>query len=245
MGAVRVDQLHIFYDKYLWADNIDLVVFSKSQDDSIVYDSQLDEHQNLHRLTNNVIFLWLNDGHYDLILSAYTFSRCSASAYCFECMRYFRRTETRLSHVCRTVYSCQQCYSSPEGCDRQDNFEIVCNECHVLFFNRECFERHLTKHVFRNSWGSYVSPCMHFFPPTCYKTVPRMTPFNKKKPTKHKCNRAYCQHCNKIKEIDHECFMEVCKIPKDPKLPTLYFFDFEMRVDECTCHSLCRQVVQP
>ena len=90
VGPVRVDQLHLFYDKYLRSDNIDLVVFSKTQDDGIVYDSRLDQHQNLHRLTNNVIFLWLNDGHYDLILSPYTFSRCCASAYCFECMQYFR-----------------------------------------------------------------------------------------------------------------------------------------------------------
>ena len=59
-----------------------------------------------------------------------------------------------------------------------------------------------------------------------------MTQINLNKTTKHKCNKAYCLHCNKIKEIDHECFMKVCKIPKDPKLPTLYFFDFETCVDE-------------
>ena len=53
IGPVRVDQLHIFYENYLAAD---LVVFSKAQNDTIVYDSRLDEHQMLHRLTNNVIF---------------------------------------------------------------------------------------------------------------------------------------------------------------------------------------------
>jgi hypothetical protein len=40
VGPVRVDQCNLFYEKYLLPDNIDLVVFSKSQQDSIVYDSR-------------------------------------------------------------------------------------------------------------------------------------------------------------------------------------------------------------
>lgn len=122
IGGVRVDQLHIFYENYLASDHIDLVVFSKQQHDTIVYDSRLDENKLLHRVTNNGIFLWLNEGHYDVIQSPYTFSRCSANVYCFCCMRYFSRWESQDSHVCRTVHSCQTCYSSYEGCKEEEGF---------------------------------------------------------------------------------------------------------------------------
>ena len=36
VAPVRVDQLHIFYEKYLAVENIDLVVFSKTANDTIV-----------------------------------------------------------------------------------------------------------------------------------------------------------------------------------------------------------------
>ncbi|CAB4044265.1 Hypothetical predicted protein, partial [Paramuricea clavata] len=138
VGSVRVDQLHLFYEKYLAVDAIDLVFFSKSLDDSIVYDSRLDEHEYLCRLTNKIVFLWLNDGHYDLILSPYTFSRCNSSRYCFECMHYFLRAETKSSHVCRTVHSCQRCYSSNSK---------VCSKCDEIGFikNKEGFTPHTDK----------------------------------------------------------------------------------------------------
>ncbi|CAB3979926.1 DNA polymerase [Paramuricea clavata] len=59
-----------------------------------------------------------------------------------------------------------------------------------------------------------------------------MTKITSKKATKHQCDKIFCTHCCKIKTKEHECFMKICKIPKNPKLPTLYFFDFETRVDE-------------
>jgi hypothetical protein len=34
-----------------------------------------------------------------------------------------------------------------------------------------------------------------------------------------------------MKDKNHECYMKVCKIPKNATLPTLYFYDFEMHVD--------------
>ena len=88
VGPVRVDECNLFYEKYLLPDNIDLVVFSKSQQDSIVYDSPLAGSGCIHRITNNVVFLWLNDAHYDLIVSPMHFSKVNSSKYCFACMRY-------------------------------------------------------------------------------------------------------------------------------------------------------------
>ena len=56
VGPVRIDQLHLFYENYLKPMGIDLVVFSKAQADSIVYDSRLDENGELHRITKVLFF---------------------------------------------------------------------------------------------------------------------------------------------------------------------------------------------
>ena len=122
-----------------------------------------------------MIFLWLNYGHYDLILSPYTFSRCNAARYCFQCMCYFRRGETKYFHVCKTAYSCQRCYSTSGGCNKEPDFIQECNTCHVLFNNRLCFTNNLTKKIFKNTYCKIETACEHmFFCKTCYKTVPCM-----------------------------------------------------------------------
>ena len=128
IGPVCVGQLQLVYEKYLKPDCIDLVVFSKTQSDTIVYDSRLDANQQVHRITNNVIFLWLNDAHYDLILSPYTFAHVNLGKFCFTCMLYFRRAESEISHVCRTSLTCYRCYSSPTKCSKEPEFQQQCTE---------------------------------------------------------------------------------------------------------------------
>jgi hypothetical protein len=176
VGPVRIDQCGLFYEKYLLPDdNIDLVVFSKSQQDTIVYDSRLDGHGHIHRITNNVIFLWLNDAHYDLIVSPAHFAKVNSSRYCFVCMRYYALHETKQTHICQTVNSCRSCYSNNVRCVKESNFKIECTQCNVLFYNSSCFQNHLTKRIFKNSWDKEVPPCNFFiFCKTCYKKVQRM-----------------------------------------------------------------------
>jgi hypothetical protein len=200
-GAVRVDQLHLFYEKHLKSFEIDLVVFSKLQYDTIVYDSRLNSNNQLERITNNVIFLWLNDGHYDLILSPYTFSKCNSSKFCFAYMRYFRRGENKTTHFCKTGNTCHRCYFSDRNCPPEDNFKQQCSECHVLFYNRNCFYNHLTQIIFKLSHGNMQSTCQQFFfCLTCYKTVLRKTAISVNKKTKHKCDETFCMHCNSMKK---------------------------------------------
>jgi hypothetical protein len=202
VGPVRIDQCVLFYEKYLLPnDNIDLFVFSKSQQDTIVYDSRLDGQGHIHRITNNVIFLWLNDAHYDLVVSPTHFAKVNSCRNCFACMRYFSLYETKQTHICQTENSCKSCYSNTVRCVKDDNFKIECTQCNVLFYNNQCFQNHLTKHVFKNSWGKYVPPCNFFiFCKTCYKKVPRMQKISQKKTTKHKCDEMYCKHCMGIKK---------------------------------------------
>jgi hypothetical protein len=244
--GVRVDQLHLAYENILSSRDVDLVVFSKQAGDTIVYDSRLDDSGLLHRITNNVIFLWLNDEHYDLILSPYTFSKINCANYCFSCMRYFHRWEKNGGkHVCTNVYTCRNCYTQ-NVCKSDPEFFQQCTECFVNFKNRDCFVRHLTKKIFVGKTEfkggkkiqQYITPCKQmFFCKTCYKKVPRkMTIKNKKNKSKtrpatapHNCDMIFCKHCNAVKEKTHECFIKICKTYKNPTWPTLYFFDFETR----------------
>jgi hypothetical protein len=56
-GGVRLDQLRDVYEGVLSAQNIDLVVFSKHNNDNIVYDSRTDNTDIIHRVNARVIFL--------------------------------------------------------------------------------------------------------------------------------------------------------------------------------------------
>ncbi|CAB4013527.1 DNA polymerase [Paramuricea clavata] len=42
----------------------------------------------------------------------------------------------------------------------------------------------------------------------------------------------FCLHCNKLKKKDHHCYIKPVKEQKNVTQPTLYFYDFETRVDE-------------
>ena len=65
VGAVRVDQLHLVYAGYLKPLGVDLVVFSKAKSDTVVYDSRLGDNNEIVRITDKIIYLWLNDSHDD------------------------------------------------------------------------------------------------------------------------------------------------------------------------------------
>ena len=229
-GGVRVDQLYKFYEILLCPDGIDLVVFSKQQNDTIVYDSRLDAVGNLSRINARVMYLWLNDSHYDVIISPNLFLK--SRKFCFKCMIYFRHMETRADHVCRTAYTCQSCYA-PEAVCGDEGVRQQCPLCGVIFRNVACYTRHLLEKIFKvgKTGNRYETPCNRmFFCQTCYKKVPRMNCTQGGKRTKHKCDEAYCAHCNAIRKKTHRCFIKPCKI-NIATHPTLYFFDFETRKD--------------
>ena len=224
VGPVRTEQLCLFYENYLRPLGLDLVVFSKKQSDSIVYDSRLDEDKKLHRVTNDVIFLWLNDGHYDLILSPYKFSRCNSNNFCLGCMRYFLREETKAVHVCRTTYTCLRCYSCAHPCSEQEGVLLKCTSCDIIFYNQTCFHNHLTQRVFKNSWGTPESTCQHFFfCKTCHKIVTRKTTLTTKKKIAHRCDEMFCTHCNAMKKKDHNCYMKESKYTNTSHTPRCIF----------------------
>ena len=192
VGAVRVDQLHLVYAGYLKPQGIDLVVFSKAKSDTVVYDSRLGGNSEIARITDKIIYLWLNDSHYDLILDPYTFSRCQRSKFCFKCMRYFKRTETANTHMCRTSNTCQRCYASLVKCPKQQGVKQLCTECDIIFYNLECFTKHLTQRTFKTSSGRMETACNRFFfCASCYKIVPRKMFISNGKTKKHSCMKCF------------------------------------------------------
>ncbi|CAB3978622.1 DNA polymerase [Paramuricea clavata] len=53
-----------------------------------------------------------------------------------------------------------------------------------------------------------------------------------KRYTKHKCDEMFCIHCNKLQKKDHHCYIKPVREQKNESRPTLYFYDFETRVNE-------------
>lgn len=180
-GPVRLSQMGDFYEAYLKEENIDLVVFSKKFKDKIVYDSRYDPDLNgVMRLTNDVIFLWLNDNHCDVVLSAKTFSQHSLKTFCFRCMKYRTHFETVDTHVCKAATTCLKCYRTNENCADEVDVKYECSNCQLIFYNRSCFQAHMFNRVFHSNMTANrpdvrkITPCnFMFFCKTCYKIVPR------------------------------------------------------------------------
>ena len=163
-SGIRIDQLHIFYKILLQPNDLDLVVFSKQQDDTIVYDSRLDASGNLVRANVRVMYLWLNNNHYDVVISPHVFLKHSMNRFCFTCMSFIRqRVETRSTHTCHTTYTCPSCYA-PEAKCRDEGFKQQCSLCDVIFRNAACYKRHLVERIFKiGKKGKSETPCQHMF----------------------------------------------------------------------------------
>jgi hypothetical protein len=233
-SGVRIDQLHKFYEILLRPNDLDLVVFLKQQNDTIVYDSRLNVVGNLARANAQIVYLWLNDNHYDVVISPYVFLKYNTARFCFACMNFFRRKgETRSNHVCRTAYTCHSCYAPRENCG-DEGVKHQCPLCDVIFRNAGCYKRHLVEKIFKiGKTGKSETPCQSmFFCQTCYKKVQRMTCLSGGKRTKHKCDEVFCNHCNALKKKTHECFVKPCRVHANASHPTLYFFDFETKKDD-------------
>ena len=139
----------IVYERYLKEKGVDLVVFSDLYYNTIVYDSRTDEHGNILRLTNDVVCLWLNRNHYDVVENMRIFTKSTIS-FCEKCMRSLsRKGEFVFNHVCRTFTTCRKCYSSGEECTSENDVMLQCSSCNVIFENSFCFQNHLFQKFLR------------------------------------------------------------------------------------------------
>ena len=158
-GSVAINQLNLVYENYLKKDNFHLVIFSKDKLDTIIYDSRVSNHDSFH-ISDKIIFLWLNDSHYDLILNPKLFSNLKLDLFCFKCMHYLKFDEYADSHICKNEDTCLKCYSN---CKKEANFSIQCSECNIIFKSSDCFRKHLFNKLFKNKNSIKVTPCQKFF----------------------------------------------------------------------------------
>ena len=250
VGNVKTEDMVKVYSCFLEGQGVDLVVYSDNFDNNIIYDSRTDENGDLIKLTNDVVCLWLNNKHYDVILSMRKFSKLSN--FCVKCMSHFGKYEHEDNHICNIKLTCQKCYRQT-NCTRineNNNNNIECDKCGILFNDFECFSAHLVNRIFKPIQSNYgkLTPCQYlFFCEICDKICPRFIFYTKTKVKKHNCNKSFCYHCKSYKKKDHYCYMKPSKIrPEDNEL---FFFDFETRVDEnklmipfyCIVQKVCKK----
>ena len=200
-GAVKTEDLSFFYLNFLAEQGVDLVVYSDNYDDNIIFDSRTDSEGNLIKLTNEVVCLWLNNNHYDVVLSMRKFNRLAH--FCVKCMSHYKQFEHKENHVCCTNLTCHKCFRQ-SNCPRNMNAnKFQCNNCKIIFYDQDCFLAHMSNTVFKPMQSNYnrLTPCQYlFFCDACDKICPRFIFFSKSNVKKHKCDKSYCYHCQAYKK---------------------------------------------
>ena len=195
------------YSNFLAEQGVDLVVYS-DKFDNIIYDSRTNESGDLIKLTNNVVCLWLNNSHYDVVLNMTKFAKLNH--FCVKCMSHLRKFEHQDNHICNTKLTCQKCYRQSD-CPRDENNsgKIECSNCNILFFDYECFCAHTVNRIFKPMQSNHrLTPCQYFFCDVCDKIFPLFIFFSKTNVKKHKCDKAFCYHCQQYRK---KIIIVICK----------------------------------
>ena len=182
IGVVKTEDLSQVYSNFLAEQGVDLVVYSDKYYSNIIYDSRTDENGDLIKLTNDVVCLWLNNKHYDVVLNMTKFAKLNH--FCVKCMCHLGKFEHQDNHICNTKLTCQKCYRE-SNCPRIDgDNKIECSNCNILFFDFDCFRAHTVNRVFKPIQSNYqrLTPCQYlFFCSVCDKICPRFILFSKMK----------------------------------------------------------------
>ena len=108
--------------------NYQIIVVSGDQNNAIIYPPQPRTNPNPEKS----IYLYYQANHFDVITSLPGF--LNRSYFCHACHKGYDHT---IDHLCEGMcYSCRGF-----GCTIEDN-EITCQECHRLFKNQTCYDRH-------------------------------------------------------------------------------------------------------
>ncbi|MCP5059035.1 MAG: hypothetical protein GY937_20210, partial [bacterium] len=133
---------------------------------------------------NEQVYLYLHDGHYDIIKSPSGFF--NTSFYCKHCDKAY---SNRYKHRCK--YVCTKCDARvPCAIDERKH----CAICNCNFNSVECYDRHLAVNQ-----GS--SRCMRF---KLCRMCGKGYPTNRQ----HVCGAAKCRNCGKFYKETHYCFIQ-------------------------------------
>ncbi|MCP5060057.1 MAG: hypothetical protein GY937_25425, partial [bacterium] len=133
---------------------------------------------------NEQVYLYLHDGHYDIVKSPSGFF--NSSFYCKHCDKAY---SNRYKHRCK--YVCTKCDARVPCAIGERKHCAICN-CN--FNSVECYDRHLAVNQ-----GS--SRCMRF---KLCRMCRKGYPTNRQ----HVCGAAKCRNCGKFYKETHYCFIQ-------------------------------------
>lgn len=131
-----------------------------------------------------------------------------------------------LNHICISHNTCFKCYSIHSGgCEIfEDAFK--CPLCNILFYERECYDKHLLNKAFTNMKCEKLraTPCQYYF--YCENVVPRYF-WMKGSFHRHDCDKVARMQCKTYAKSPHYCFINILDdmggIKKDNELPIFLF----------------------
>lgn len=160
------------------------------------------------------IYLYLHDGHFDVIKSICQFFCCS-----YFCIACYKPHDNYTQHRC--IYQCSGCRKNPI-CIK--SIKTPCEDCNKEFVSLECYQNHKQNFVNRTQTVcDYYKRCTQ-----CCRTY---TMYKNRK--NHKCDEIFCNTCKTHTTRDHQCYIQVIsKDIKSPKETLFVFFD-----TECTLNT--------
>lgn len=185
-----------------------LVIFSQDFADHPVFKGNL--------LSKNVLFLYHNNSHYDVIKNPNQFfSVFRYGKFCVDCETFFRDPK---DHKRSCIGKCPNCCKIGEGPCIGEPY-ISCTNCMITFVSEDCFSEHKKQ------------ACKAF-----KKCLDCQVVYNEKETKKfggHSCGFKYCRTCYSFHPPKRGCYISPLKIKKGPNgqfLEQKYmavFYDFE------------------
>ena len=205
LGACGLKEVGLFQDYLV---NYQIIVVSGDQDNAIIYPPQPRTNPNPEKS----IYLYYQANHFDAIRSLPGF--LNKSYFCHACHKGY---DVTTDHLCDGM--CQSCRGI--GCVIQDG-GMTCNECHRLFKNQTCYDRHKQEPI--NGGGRTVCEAIRKCP-NCHHSM------DVRHINKHPCvDNKECPTC-KVKstpgDLNHKCYMQQEQPKEESSYNQLLFFDFE------------------
>ena len=188
--------------------NYQIIVVSGDHNNAIIYPPQPPANPNPEKS----IYLYYQTDHFDVITKLPGF--LNKNYFCHACHKGYDHTT---DHLCDGM--CQSCRGF--GCTIEDN-GITCQECHRLFKNQTCYDRHKQEPI--NGGGRTVCEAVR----KCSKCHNSM---DVRRLNNHPCvDNKKCSTCKAVlnpEDPNHKCYIQQEQAKEEPSYAQLLFFDFE------------------
>ena len=223
-GPCTLAEVDLF-QKYL--TNYEINIVSSNHNDSIIYPPKPSANNNV-----TPIYLYLHDGHYDVITSMPGF--LSRVYFCHKCTKGYSNISDHLCDaMCRSCRS-YDCVIEGDG--------VVCGECERWFKSKDCYDSHKENLISTRTVCQTIRKCEK-----CGKVMD----VRKLNPKGHICGKK-CSTCGVIldeKDDEHKCYIQKVEQPEESQYNHLLFFDLECKQEHgvheanlCVVHDEVEEV---